>query len=64
MEYPKINYARLNNAQRVALHKQRLKELRKLMDEHPFKKYREYEAMTNGYFRKGWIAQQVHMRTV
>lgn len=62
--YPKINYAKLSNAERKALYEVRLKQLSELMQKYPFKKYREYEAMTNGYFRKGWIAQQVHQRAI
>lgn len=55
---------KLPNSERKIIYQQRLEELKKLMAEHPFKKYKEYEEMTNGYFRKGWIAQQVHMRAV
>ena len=62
--YKKINYRKLTNAQRKEVYALRLKQLRELMDKYPCRKYKEYEEMTNSYFRKGWIAQQVHMRAV
>lgn len=55
---------KLPNSERKKIYKQRLEALKKLMADNPFKKYKELEELSNGRFKKGWIAQQVYMRAV
>ena len=54
----------LSNAERIKLYEKRFADLSELMRANPFKKYRELEVISKGRFRKGWIAQQVHIRRV
>lgn len=55
---------KLPNSERKKIYEQRLEALKKLMADYPFKKYKELEELSNGRFKKGWIAQQVHMRAI